>query len=135
MEEIVRLPQDYFDQFIAHEAYFRKQYVNVYFSKPFIYEVDGRGLVIAGWGNPGWVSPVVFPYAHYISITDLNAETTVYELKDLLTFLIDKYLVTQYADEPIPYIKVDMPDFMTEEKKEQEFWEALAAVPKVQRQG
>ena len=129
MDKALELPNNYFDQFIDHEAYFRDKYENVYFSKPIIYDVNGSRIAVAGWGTPGWASPVVFPYAHYISITNAEGETFVYKMEYLLAFLAAEYSVTEYNNDPISYIKVDMPDFLANEKKENEFWLNLRSVP------
>lgn len=131
MSEAIELPNDYFDQFIDHEGYFRDKYENVYFSKPKIYNADGKTIAIAGWGTPGWASPVVFPYAHYISVTNLNGETFVYKISDLLVFLASEYNVTEFYNDPIAYIKVEMPDFLADSNKENEFWSNLKKLPSV----
>ena len=130
MKNILQLPHDYFDQYIAHEQNFRKRYEGTYFSKPVFYEKDGKEIAVAPWGAPGWTNPAVFPYAHYISITNVEAKTWVFHFKDLLNFLKSNYKVTEY-DDAIPHIVAELPDFLSHEEEELKFWKALNTVPTV----
>ena len=55
----------------------------------------------------------------------------MFKIKDLLTFLTSEYTVTEYHNDPVSYIKVELPDFLVDEKKESEFWSNVMKLPTV----
>lgn len=69
MENTLELPSDYYEQYFNSEKHFREKYEAAYFSKPVIHNVNGNCIAIAPWGNPGWSTAIIFPYAHKIIIT------------------------------------------------------------------
>ena len=129
MSENLTLPYNYHELFLDSEDALRDAHEGAYFSKFVIYEQHGRGVAVAPWGNPGWTTPVIFPYAHYISVTHVDRGTSVYHFSDMLGFLQERYEVTECTDEQPAYILVNLPDFLEDEQAESDFWTALDRVP------
>jgi hypothetical protein len=127
----VTLSPDYFEKYIAHEEYFREKYTGAYFSKPGLYTKEGKIISVAPWATPGWTSPVIFAYTHYISLTSIDGQSFLFASDDLYKFLQSRYTLTNQMSEPVAHIVLEIVDFISNPEEEEKFWSALKDVPMV----
>ena len=138
----IDLTNDYFFSFLEHEDYFRKEFEFSYYSKPVLYQNDESIIAIAPWGEPGYPTTIIFPYAHYISITAMKKKnffskpklvTWLYQMEDLIDSLKNEYEVVEIKNDPISYVKVQIPDLTKNTKEYKRYWNLLSNIPTINK--